>query len=134
MEAHMQYVVATLLALAAHFSLTSLAPAPAGKGTVIWPFAADSTPLLALFGRPQDGLTAILSIVAGLSFAAVALYTLTGRLLQPGWVAPLVGLAVAASLLLYLGYFTPRSLLPLLLDAVLVWGVAGQGWAVLRAG
>jgi hypothetical protein len=129
----MNIVVAVLLALAAHFSLTSLAPAPAGKGTVIWPFAADSLPLLPVFGHPKDGLTAILSVIAGLAFIAAAVFVVTGRLLQPGWVVPLVLVAAAASIVLYLGYFSPRALLPLLLNAVLIWGVVSQGWAGVRA-
>jgi hypothetical protein len=128
----MNIVIAVLLALAAHFSLTSLAPAPAGKGSLIWPFAADSLPVAPLLGHPQAGLTAILSGVAGVAFLAAAFYFVTGRLLQPGWVLPLVLVAAAASVVLYLGHFTPRALLPLLLDGVIIWGVVSQGWAGLR--
>ena len=50
---------------------------------------------------------------------------------QPAhWWLPLVVVAAVASLLLYVLYFGVWALLPMALDAVLLWGVLARHWSV----
>ena len=122
----MRYVILILLLLAAHFSLTPFAPAPVGKGTFYWPFAADSKPWLAgIGGLPQQSgrvITPLLAGLAGACFLAAAL-SLLGWVVPANWWMPLVLTASVASGLLYVLYLGPWSLLPIALDAVLLCGV-----------
>ncbi len=66
-----QIIVLILLLLGAQFSATVLAPAQAGKGWILWPFAADSKSLLGFVGGVQhqsgNGFTPLLAFIGGLS-------------------------------------------------------------------
>jgi len=123
-------IVGLLLAAAAHFSLTYLIPASAGAAWFGWPFARDSAPFLGAL-QTGAGRTAatLLADVAGLSFIAAAL-GLFGIWVPPEWWRPLVLVGSIASGLLFLMYAGPLALLPLVVDAVLLWGVLAQGWNV----
>jgi hypothetical protein len=128
----MKIILTTLLILAAHFSATPFAPAPTGTAKFYWPFAADSKPWLGFIGGlPASGgvLTALLAGVATLGFIA-SLFALFGWLVPAHWFTPLIAAAAVASILLYLLYFGTFSLLPLALDAILLWGILSQGWSV----
>jgi hypothetical protein len=129
----MRIAVIILLLLAAHFCLSAFAPSPAGKGIFYWPWATDSKPVLAGVGRlPAKGgsiLTAALAGIAGLCFLGAVL-CLFGVVVPAGWWMPLVLVGVAGSIALFLLYFTPLSLLPILLDLVLIWGVFFLNWTV----
>lgn len=129
----MRIVVIVLLVLAAHFSLTPFAPAPAGKGAFYWPFAADSKPWLGMIGglpRPSSRVvTPLLAGVAGLGFLAAAL-GLFGVIVPANWWQPLVVVASTASLLLYALYIGPWAVLPMAIDAALLWGVLAQHGSV----
>lgn len=75
-----------LLVLAAHFSATPFAPAPAGTAKFYWPFAVDSKPWLGFVGGlPTSGgvLTVLLAGVATLGFIASLLALF-------GWLIPAI--------------------------------------------
>ena len=127
----MRIIVIILLVLAAHFSLTPFAPAQAGKAMFYWPFAADSRPLLAFAGGlpSQSGsvLTPLLAGIAGLCLLAGAL-GLFGILVPANLWSLLVVAGAIASMLLYVVYFGVFALIPMIIDAVLLWGVFAQNW------
>lgn len=123
----MRTIVIVLLVLGAHFNLTAVVPGP--KALIYWPFGADTKPLLAMLGAYPNSPTQLLSILAGVSFIA-ALLALLGWLIPANWFAPLVIVAVAASVLLYGLYFGTFALLPIAIDLVLAWGVLNQHWSV----
>jgi hypothetical protein len=128
----MRIVVIIILLLAAHFNLTAFAPAQAGKATFYWPFAADSKSWLSFIGGlpQQSGLfTTLLASIAGLGFLAAA-FALLGWIVPEGWWLPSVLIAAIASIALYVLYFGGNALIPIALDAVLLWGVIVQGWTV----
>jgi hypothetical protein len=135
----MRFVVAFLLIIAAHFNLTPFAPAQAGKGWFLWPFAADSKSLFSFVGGlPQQlgsVLTPILAAIAGLGFLAAAL-GLFGVVVPAIWWSPLVLVSAVASILLYVMYFGLNALIPIAIDTVLLWGLLAQHWTVagLRGG
>lgn len=119
----MKYLLIAILIVGAHFSLTRFAASPAGKAWIAWPFAADSKPILPALGA----ITPLAAGVAGSCFLAAALGVF-GWLVPAAWVRPLVLAGSGASGLLYLAYFGPFAILPLALDAVLVWGEVSGGW------
>ena len=128
----MKALLIALLVLAAHFNATPFAPAPAGTAKFYWPFAADSKPWLGFIGGlPASGgvVTALLAGVAALGFIA-SLLALFGWLVPAHWFTPLIVAASIVSILLYFLYFGAFSLLPLALDALLLWGVLARGWSV----
>lgn len=135
----MRYVVVVLLLLGAQFVLTAFAPAAAGKAWILWPFAADSKPMLrGIGGLPQQSgsvLIPLLAGVAGLGFLAAVL-GLFGVIVPANWWLPLVVVSGVASILLHVLYFGVWALLPLATDVVLLWGVLLQHWTVagLRGG
>jgi hypothetical protein len=123
----MWILVFVLLLLGAHFSLTANVPAEAGKAWVLWPFAADSQPVVALFGTSNTPMQ-LLSVIAGVAFVAAAL-ALMGWIIPSTWWMPLVLVAVAASSVLFLLYVGPWALIPIAINAVLLWGVLVQHWS-----
>ena len=128
----MKIFVIVLLVLAVHFSATPFAPGPAGTAKLYWPFAADSKPWLGFIGGlPASGglVTALLAGIAALGFLA-SLLALFGWLVPAHWFTPLIVAAAIASILLYILYFGAFSLLPIALDAILLWGILAQGWSV----
>lgn len=120
----MRFVILSLVLLAAHFSLTAFAPALAGKSWVLWPFAADSQPSLAgIGGLPQQVgsvLSPVLAGIAGLGFL-VAAFSLFGVIAPALWWRGLVVAASTASILLFVMFPSRWSVLPIGLDAVLIW-------------
>lgn len=89
-------------------------------------------PSLGSGGLPsQSGsiVTPLLAGIATLSFIA-SLLALFGWLVPAHWFTPLIVAASIASVLLYILYFGVFSLLPIALDAILLWGILSQGWAV----
>lgn len=130
----MRIVVLSLLLLSAHFSLTPFAPAAAGKNWLFWPFATTSQPVVSFIGGlPQQSgsvVTPLLAALAGMSFLAAAL-GLYAKLVPEAWWPALVIIGTVASILLYLLYFGAWSLVPLVIDAALLWGVLILHWSVL---
>jgi len=124
----MRYIVAVLMLLAAHFSLTSLVPGAAGKAMFYWPWATDSKPRI---GLPKGSLNIVLprllSVIAGAAFIG-AFLSLFGLLIPATWWAPLLLAGIIASLLLFLMYLGPLAILPILIDAVLLCGLLVFHW------
>jgi len=120
----MKIAVLIFLVLAAHFSLTPFAPGKAGEAKFYWPFAADSRSWLPFIGGlpAQSGsiVTPILAGIAGLAFLAAAA-SLLGWFVPVAWLRTLVITGAAASALLYMLYIGPYAILPLALDALILW-------------
>lgn len=121
--------IAGLLLLGAHLNLTALVPAAAGQGQppwwvgggLLWPFFLDTATLLPAGGM-RDVLTPVLGITAAccLLLAVGALY---GRVVPGGWLRPLVLAGVAASVVLQVIWISGWAVLPLVVDAALLWAV-----------
>jgi hypothetical protein len=83
--------------------------------------------------RSIGGILARIGFLCFLS-AAIALGRLRwlpSFLRPPGrWFRPLVLVGAGASALLFLLYLGPWSIVPLLIDAGLAWGVIARGWDV----
>lgn len=133
----MRIVVLILLFLGAHFAGTTFVPG--SKATIIWPFGAESRPVLAgIGGLPsQSGSVAspLLAGVAVLAFIA-AFASLLGLVVPAEWFTPLVVAGSLASTALFALFAGPWSVLPIAVDVILLWGILLQQWTVpmLRGG
>lgn len=125
----MRFVVAALLFVRAHFSLTALIPTPAGKAWLFWPIAADSKPVLGVLGGLPAALNPAFSGVSAAAFMAAVL-ALFGLFVPAGWWPTLVLVGATTSFLLYVLYLGRWAALPIAIDAVLLWGVLVQHWSV----
>lgn len=125
----MRILITLLLLLGAHFALTANVPAPTGRGWVFWPFAADSQAVLGLTGVGVSQATKLLSVIAGVCFL-LALLAMFGLVVPAEWWGVLVGIAAASSLILYSLYLGPRAILPILIDAFLLWGILVPHWSI----
>jgi hypothetical protein len=120
------------LLLGAHLNLTALVPAAPGQGQppwwvgggLFWPFFADTRTLVPA-GALRDTVTPLLGIAAAacLLMAAAALL---GWLVPGSWFTPLVVAGVACSIVLQIVWLSGWTVLPLALDAVLLWVVLGM--------
>ena len=122
----MRILIVLGLLLAAHLNLTALVPARAGQapppwwvgGRIVWPFGLDTHTLV--HGDALNTLTPLLGIASCLLFVLAA-----GAVL--GWVVPahlaagLVITGAACSLVLQVVWISPWAVLPLLMDAALLW-------------
>jgi hypothetical protein len=124
----MRIVVAALIILAAHFSLTAFVPGH--KAVFYWPWGRNTRTLVkGIGGLPQDDaiVTSMLAWLAGLAFllAFAALF----QIVVPAILFPiLVAAASMASILLFALHFSGLALLPVLVDVVLLFGVLAQHW------
>ncbi len=124
--------IVALLLLGAHLNLTALVPAAAGQGPppwwvgggLLWPFFADTATLL-----PAGGIRDVLTPILGIT-AAVCLVLAAGSYL--GWVVPgswlrgLVITGVIASLVVQVVWISGWAVLPLAVDAALLWLALGR--------
>lgn len=128
----MWIVFLVLLLLGAHLNLTALVPLQPGHpsppwwvgGRLIWPFAIETRTLIPA-GNTLSTMTPLLAIGSAVCFllAAAALM----RWAVPGdWFRWLVMLGVTFSFVLQITWFTPWAVLPLLVDAVLLWALLAQ--------
>lgn len=124
----MKFLITLLLLAGAHFALTANVPAPTGKNWVFWPFAADSQAVLGLAGEGVKNITKLLSVIAGVCFLA-GLLALFGLIIPAELWGVLVGIASVASLALYLLYFGPWAILPIIIDIFLLWGIFIVRWS-----
>ena len=136
-----RWMAAGLVFLGWHFATTYLIPAgtPRSEGWVVWPFGRDSRPALARWRGiltpdviPSDpGPTAALALagIASVGFL-VGLTGLFGILVPPEWWRTAVVLASLASAALFLLYLGRLAFVPLLVDAVLLWGVLLRDWSL----
>lgn len=133
----MRWLIFLLLVEGFLFNLSAFDPATAGQAGWLWPFAADSKPIVSLAGglpgQPGSVVAPFLAGAACLFFLA-ALVGLFWQALPTNWWPVLVILAVIASLLLYVLFFATQMTVPILVDVVLIWGVLTKRWSadVLR--
>ncbi len=123
----MRWVVFILLLLGSLFSLTAFAPAATGNAGLLWPFAADSKPIIGVPGQFNSVVTLFFAGVAGLFFW-VSIVGLFWKTVPIRWWSVFVIVAVVASFILYILYFGGWMLAPILVNAVLLWGVLTKRW------
>lgn len=136
----MWIVVLALLLLGAHLSLTALVPLQVGDpaspwwvgGMLLWPFAEDTNTLLSQ--ETTDAITPLLSIASGLCLLMAAAALLRWRV-PDQWFSWLIVAGTAFSIVLQVNWFSLWAILPLLVDAALLWAVFQQNVTVdkLRA-
>lgn len=133
-------LVAVLLLLGAHLNLTALVPAAAGQGPppwwvgggVLWPFFLDTATLLPAGGF-RDAITPLLGITTAVCLLLAA-GALLGWIVPRTWLRPLVLAGVVASVALQLVWISGWAVLPLAVDAALVWAIwAGHASAPAEA-
>lgn len=127
----MHIVVLILLFLGAHFAGTAFVPST--KASIIWPFAGETRPVLAgIGGLPSQSGSVVVPLLAGLSVLAfiAAGAALLGLLIPAEWFTMLVVAGSLASIALFILFAGPWAILPIVVDAVLLWGVLLQQWTV----
>jgi len=121
-----------LLLLGAQLNLTALVPLQAGDppppwwvgGRLLWPFAVETSTVLPP-GDVLNTLTPILAIASAISFLLAAAALL--RWVVPGkWFRGLIVVGAGLSIVLQVIWFSGWAILPLLVDAVLLWAVFGR--------
>lgn len=121
------------LLLGAQVNLTALVPAAAGQasppwwvgGGLLWPFFADTRTLLPR-GDALNTLTPVLGITAAVFFLLAAA-ALMGWLGVPGsWFPLLVVAGAACSIVLQVMWLSGWAVLPLVVDAAVLWAVLGM--------
>lgn len=122
------WLVLTLLIAGAYFSMSVLLPVHAGRAWLLWPVAADTRPIAGIFACEGRSLTVILWVLSGTCLVAAAASWLGWFVPAPLW-SSLVVVGSTASIILFLIYLNRYALLPLLLNALLLWGVAAQQWS-----
>lgn len=129
----LRWAILLMLIAGAHFSLTVLLPAHAGRAWLLWPVATDTRPVARIFATEGRSLTLILLLMSGSAFLAASASMV-------GWIVPaalwpsLVMAGCFGSILLFLIYLNRYALLPLLVDALLLWGVTAQQWTAAVRG
>jgi len=136
----MTRIIVTILLMAAwHFPTTFFVPQdqPNERGWLIWPFGKASTPAFdALEGiiapsTPAAVTSPTMSMaLAGLSSIAfiVAIASLWAIVVPTDWMVPAALVGAVASATLFLIYLSPLSIIPLALDAIVVYGIVVAGW------
>lgn len=128
----MWVVILILLLLGAQLNLTAIVPLQPGDppppwwvgGRLLWPFAAE-TPTLIPAGDVLNTLTPILGIASGIFFLLAAAALL--RWVVPGnWFRWLIVAGAVLSILLQVIWLSGWAVLPLLVDAALLYTVFGQ--------
>ena len=128
------------LLLAAHLNLTALVPLQVGDspppwwvgGKLFWPFDLTTRTLLPP-GDAVNTLTPVLAVASGLCFLLAAAALLRWGVPE-AWFASSIVAGAVFSAGLQLIWFSSGAVLPLLVDAALLWAVFGQhlSVAVLR--
>ena len=102
-----------------------------------WVVQRDPQPAFDVLAAEQTrGAAGMLARVSAVCFVSALLALLRPRwiprMFRPPahWWRPLVLAASVASALLFVLYLGPWSILPLTIDAILIWGVMAQGWNV----
>src|SRR5262245_29110799 len=126
----MRWIVFILLLLGALFCLTAFAPASAEKAGLLWPFAADSKPIVGFVGGlPGQASSIVTTFLAGVAdvFFLAAVTGLFWKAIPTRMWPTLVIVAVATSMLLYVLYFGVWMLAPILADTILLWVFMSKG-------
>jgi len=136
----MTRILVTILLMAAwHFPTTFFVPQdpPNDRGWLIWPFGKATEPALDAFqGVIAPSTPAVVTslslamVLAGIASVAfvVAIAALWGLVIPTSWMVPAALTGAVASATLFLIYLSPLSVVPLLLDATVVYGIAVLGW------
>ncbi len=119
------------LLLGAQLNLTALVPAAKGQaappwwvgGRLIWPFGLD-TPTL-LHGDALTTLTPLLGIGSAVLFLMAAA-ALLDWVVPASWFPWLIAAGAVCSIALQIVWVSPWAVLPLLVDAALLWAVFGM--------
>lgn len=126
-----RFITIALLLVGAQVNLSALVPAAPGQapppwftgGGILWPFFADTRTLLPAGGL-RDTITPVLGITAAVCFLmAAAAYR--GWLVPGSWVPALIVIGALTSMVLQVAWFSGWAVVPLLVDAALVWAMFG---------
>ncbi len=125
-------VAIVLLLIGAQVNLSALVPAAAGQapppwwvgGGILWPFFADTRGLLPV-GNLRDTLTPLLGIAAATCFLLAAA-ALIGWFVPANWFPWLIVAGAVASIGLQVVWISGWAIVPLLVDAALLWAVLGM--------
>jgi hypothetical protein len=128
----MRWVALVLLLIAAFFGLTALLPLPAGTAWLLRPFADDSKPLFGFLGGPlnqsSNAIPQVLAWIAVICSLTSALGLFWKGIIAKWWPENVV-VGAAASLLLCVLYLGVWTVVPILVDAVLIGGVLIGRWS-----
>jgi hypothetical protein len=127
----MWIAVLILLILGAQLNLTALVPLQPGDapppwwvgGRLLWPFAVETRTLVPA-GDLLNTITPILGITAGICFL-MAGAALLGWLVPPAWFPWLVTVGAVTSIILHVVWISPWAVLPLIINAALLWAIFG---------
>jgi hypothetical protein len=120
-----------LLLLAAHLNLAAIVPLQPGDpqppwwvgGRLIWPYAVETPTLLR--GDLLNTVTPMLAVASALAFLLAAAVLL--RWLAPrSWFGWLIIAGCVLSIALQVIWFTGWAILPILIDATLLWAIFRQ--------
>lgn len=122
--------ILVMLLLGAQLNLTALVPAARGQaappwwvgGRLIWPFGLDTATLL--HGDALNTLTPLLAI-ASAALLLMAAAALLQWIVPASWFPWLVAAGAVCSIVLQVVWISPWAVLPLLVDAALLWAVFG---------
>jgi len=135
----LRIVVTILLIVAWHFPTTFFVPqdAPNDRGWLIWPFGRASTPVWdglqgsvapsSLMTVTSPTLAMALAGIASLAFI-LAIASLWGIVVPSVWLQPAAVIGSVSSIALFLIYLSPLSIVPLIADAAVLWGVLVASW------
>ena len=135
----LRIVVTILVIVAWHFPTTFFVPqdAPSERGWLIWPFGQASTPVWdGLQGTVAPGslvtmtsptLAMAAAGVASLAFI-VAIASLWGIVIPAEWWRPAAVIGSVSSISLFVIYLSPLSIVPLIADLAVLWGVLVANW------
>ncbi|PKQ19854.1 MAG: hypothetical protein CVT66_07975 [Actinobacteria bacterium HGW-Actinobacteria-6] len=126
-------VAIVLLLIGAQVNLSALVPAAAGQapppwwtgGGILWPFFTDTHGLLPAGSSLRETFTPLLGIAAATCFLLAAA-ALIGWLVPAQWFPWLVVAGAVASVGLQVIWISGWAIVPLLVDAVLLWAVLGM--------
>jgi len=122
----MKNLVLGLLLLGVYFSLPFFFPAK--KAWIAWPYGANSKSWLPFIRRLPASCASMGGAWGPVILLLGSVLGLFWSYIQPTiWPAFVVG-GASISALLYILYFNPYAILPLLVDAALLWGIFGAGW------
>ncbi len=128
----MRVITLVLLLLGAHLNLAAIVPLQPGDpsppwwvgGRLIWPFAVETRTLIPA-GDLLNTLTPILAFTSAIAFLLAVAILLRWRRWRE-WFRGFVVAGVVLSVALQVIWFTGWAVLPLLVDAALMWTVFGQ--------
>lgn len=134
----MWILILILLFLGAHLNLTALVPLQAGAvpppwwvgGMLFWPFSLETRTLLPP-GNLLNTVTPLLAVASTILFLMAAA-ALLRRFVPPLWFRLLVVAGVAFSIPLQLIWISGWAILPLVVDAALLWAIFAQHITVER--